>query len=214
MITLLVTGTHSTLPVRLWAMMRLGFTPDINALVALILLFTTALCLLAVRFLMPAEARCSARRPEGDRHDDRFRRAQDSALFRRSFPTCSTASAAGARRCGPSSAPSTTTLVMFGRARTGLYMNTYSVAEGENPYEIEIALVDDLKPDDVAVFGCDGPTERIAPWGEFLSPPRVPGGRRAASPTAWCATSATSGRWAFRCSMAASGRSTRKGAAR
>ena len=37
-------------------MMRLGFTPDINALVALILLFTTVLCLLAVRFLMPSDA--------------------------------------------------------------------------------------------------------------------------------------------------------------
>src|SRR5262245_59810114 len=61
------------------------------------------------------------------------------------------------------------TLVMFGRARTGIYMNTYSVAEGENPYEVEIALVDDLKPDDVAVLGCGGPTERIAPWGELLS---------------------------------------------
>src|SRR4051794_16526444 len=60
-------------------------------------------------------------------------------------------------------------LVMFGRARTGLYMPTYSVAEGENPYEIEIALVDDLKPDDVAVFACGGPTDRIAPWGELLS---------------------------------------------
>ena len=56
MITLLVTGTQTTLPVRLWAMMRLGFTPDINALVALILLFTTVLCLLAVRFLMPSDA--------------------------------------------------------------------------------------------------------------------------------------------------------------
>lgn len=61
------------------------------------------------------------------------------------------------------------TLVLFGRARTGLYMNTYSVADGENPYEVEIALVDDLKPGDVAVFGCDGPTDRIAPWGELLS---------------------------------------------
>lgn len=60
-------------------------------------------------------------------------------------------------------------LVLFGRARTGLYMNTYAVAEGENPYEVEIALVDDLKPGDVAVFGCDGPTDRIAPWGELLS---------------------------------------------
>jgi regulator of RNase E activity RraA len=61
------------------------------------------------------------------------------------------------------------TQTLFGRARTGLYMNTYSVAEGENPYELEIALVDDLKPGDVAVFGCGGPTDRIAPWGELLS---------------------------------------------
>src|SRR5690606_21011724 len=60
-------------------------------------------------------------------------------------------------------------LVLFGRARTGFFMNTYAVAEGENPYEVEIALVDDLKPGDVAVFGCDGPTHRIAPWGELLS---------------------------------------------
>jgi 4-hydroxy-4-methyl-2-oxoglutarate aldolase len=59
--------------------------------------------------------------------------------------------------------------VLFGRARTGMYMNTYAVAEGENPYEIEIALVDDLKPHDVAVFGCNGPTTRLAPWGELLS---------------------------------------------
>ena len=54
MITLLVTGTDSTLPIRLWAMMRLGFTPDINALVALILLLTFLLCVLAVRQLRPA----------------------------------------------------------------------------------------------------------------------------------------------------------------
>lgn len=56
MITLLVTGTDNTLPIRLWAMMRLGFTPDINALVAVILGFTTILCLLAARYLMPREA--------------------------------------------------------------------------------------------------------------------------------------------------------------
>ncbi|TGV88528.1 ABC transporter permease subunit, partial [Mesorhizobium sp. M2D.F.Ca.ET.145.01.1.1] len=49
MITILVTGTQSTLPVRLWAMMRLGFSPDINALVALILMFTVLLCVLAAR---------------------------------------------------------------------------------------------------------------------------------------------------------------------
>lgn len=61
------------------------------------------------------------------------------------------------------------TKVMFGRARTGLFMNTYDVEEGENPYEIEIALIDDLKPGDIAVFGCKGPTTRIAPWGELLT---------------------------------------------
>jgi regulator of RNase E activity RraA len=59
--------------------------------------------------------------------------------------------------------------VLVGRARTGLYMPVYSVRAGENPYEVEIALVDDLKPGDVAVLACGGPTERIAPWGELLS---------------------------------------------
>lgn len=51
LITLLVTGTKSTLPMWLWSMMRLGFTPDINALVALVLAGTTLLCLLATRYL-------------------------------------------------------------------------------------------------------------------------------------------------------------------
>lgn len=60
-------------------------------------------------------------------------------------------------------------LVLFGRARTGLYMPRYGVALGEDPYEFEIALIDDLKPGDVAVLACDGPTTRIAPWGELLS---------------------------------------------
>lgn len=55
MMTILLTGTQSTLPVRLWAMMRLGFSPDINALVALILLFTVLLCVLAARFLLPRQ---------------------------------------------------------------------------------------------------------------------------------------------------------------
>ncbi len=60
-------------------------------------------------------------------------------------------------------------LVLAGRARTGLYMPVYEVREGENPYEVEIALVDDLKPGDVPVLACNGPTQRIAPWGELLS---------------------------------------------
>ncbi|MGH8769057.1 MAG: RraA family protein [Burkholderiales bacterium] len=60
-------------------------------------------------------------------------------------------------------------LVLSGRARTGLYMPAYEVREGENPYEVEIALVDDLKQGDVPVLACNGPTQRIAPWGELLS---------------------------------------------
>jgi regulator of RNase E activity RraA len=60
-------------------------------------------------------------------------------------------------------------MVLVGRARTGLYMPVYQARDGENPYEVEIALVDDLKPGEVAVLACGGPTDRIAPWGELLS---------------------------------------------
>jgi 4-hydroxy-4-methyl-2-oxoglutarate aldolase len=59
--------------------------------------------------------------------------------------------------------------ILIGRARTGLYMPKYTVTPGENPYEVEIALVDDLKPGEVPVLACGGPTERIAPWGELLA---------------------------------------------
>lgn len=60
-------------------------------------------------------------------------------------------------------------LQLIGRARTGLYMPVYQSRTGENPYEVEIALVDRLLPDDVVVLACGGPTHRIAPWGELLS---------------------------------------------
>ena len=59
--------------------------------------------------------------------------------------------------------------VLVGRARTGLYMPVYQVREGENPYDVEIALVDDVRPGEVVVLACNGPSERIAPWGELLS---------------------------------------------
>lgn len=59
-------------------------------------------------------------------------------------------------------------LKLCGRARTGQYMEVPFVAEGVNPYELEIAIVDDLKPGDVAVFACGG-SSRIAPWGSLLS---------------------------------------------
>jgi regulator of RNase E activity RraA len=59
-------------------------------------------------------------------------------------------------------------LVMVGRARTALYMDVYTVTPGENPYELEIALIDSLKPGEIPVFAC-GATGRVAPWGELLS---------------------------------------------
>jgi regulator of RNase E activity RraA len=59
-------------------------------------------------------------------------------------------------------------LVLCGRARTALYMDVFEAPEGENPYELEIRLLDDLKPDEVPVFAC-GSSGRIAPWGELLS---------------------------------------------
>ena len=56
MITLLVTGTDNTLPIRLWSMMRLGFAPDINALVTIVLALTVVLCIVAVRQLLAADS--------------------------------------------------------------------------------------------------------------------------------------------------------------
>ena len=59
-------------------------------------------------------------------------------------------------------------LVMVGRARTALFVDQYHVAEGENPYELEIRLIDSLMPGEIPVFSC-GASGRIAPWGELLS---------------------------------------------
>ena len=58
--------------------------------------------------------------------------------------------------------------VLLGRARTGYYMEVFHVPPGENPYLLEIQLIDDLKPGEVPVLGC-GHSGRIAPWGELLS---------------------------------------------
>ena len=59
-------------------------------------------------------------------------------------------------------------LVLCGRARTAAYADVYDAPEGENPYELEIHLIDDLKADEVPMFSC-GTSGRIAPWGELLS---------------------------------------------
>ena len=68
----------------------------------------------------------------------------------------------------PAIRPLDDTLAMAGFARTGLYREIYRVAPDENPYELEMALIDDLRADDVAVFACGG-SRRIAPWGELLT---------------------------------------------
>jgi regulator of RNase E activity RraA len=60
------------------------------------------------------------------------------------------------------------TLKLCGRARTGQYVEVDHVAPDVNPYELEIAIVDDLQPGDVAVFACGG-SHKIAPWGSLLS---------------------------------------------
>ena len=60
-------------------------------------------------------------------------------------------------------------LVLFGRARTGRYAPAGLPAAGHNPYEMEMDLIDGLRPGDVAVLACNGPTEIIAPWGELLT---------------------------------------------
>jgi regulator of RNase E activity RraA len=59
-------------------------------------------------------------------------------------------------------------LVLCGRARTALYMDVYDAPPGENPYELEIRLIDELEQGEVPMFAC-GASGRIAPWGELLS---------------------------------------------
>jgi 4-hydroxy-4-methyl-2-oxoglutarate aldolase len=58
--------------------------------------------------------------------------------------------------------------VMVGRARTAIFADIYEVTPNVNPYELEIAMIDSLNPDEIPVFAC-GATGRIAPWGELLS---------------------------------------------
>ena len=60
-------------------------------------------------------------------------------------------------------------LVLFGRVRTGRYVPTDTVTPGRDPYALEMDLIDDLKPGEVPVLACGGPTDWIAPWGELLS---------------------------------------------
>jgi 4-hydroxy-4-methyl-2-oxoglutarate aldolase len=69
----------------------------------------------------------------------------------------------------PSIRPLDDASIMVGRARTALYMDVYQPpAPGENPYALEIGLIDSLKPGEIPVFSC-GRSGRVAPWGELLS---------------------------------------------
>lgn len=61
------------------------------------------------------------------------------------------------------------TLTLCGRARTGTYMAIYDADDpDENPYEVEIRLIDDVAPGEVPVLACAG-NLAIAPWGELLT---------------------------------------------
>src|SRR5690242_9285456 len=60
--------------------------------------------------------------------------------------------------------------VLFGRVRTGRYHVVRAPpAPDDNPYELEMDLIDDLQAGEVPVLACGGPTDWIAPWGELLS---------------------------------------------
>jgi len=60
-------------------------------------------------------------------------------------------------------------LVLCGYARTAQYQPAGEGEAGDNPYELEIALVDDLRVSEVAVLACGSTAEPVAPWGELLS---------------------------------------------
>jgi 4-hydroxy-4-methyl-2-oxoglutarate aldolase len=60
-------------------------------------------------------------------------------------------------------------LPLFGRVRTGRYLMADIGPSSANPYALEMDLIDDLKPGEVPVLACGGPTDVIAPWGELLS---------------------------------------------
>lgn len=47
-VTLFLSGSETTLPLRLWAMMRVGFVPEVNAVAVVILALTTVLTVLMV----------------------------------------------------------------------------------------------------------------------------------------------------------------------
>jgi ABC-type spermidine/putrescine transport system permease subunit II len=55
LITVFLSGHQMTLPLRLWAMMRVGFTQDINALVTVVLAISIGLAVVVAMRMKPAE---------------------------------------------------------------------------------------------------------------------------------------------------------------
>ena len=55
LITVFLSGNQMTLPLRLWAMMRVGFVQDINALVTVVLAVSIALAIIVAVRMKPAE---------------------------------------------------------------------------------------------------------------------------------------------------------------
>lgn len=55
LITIFLSGDTTTLPLRLWAMMRVGFTPEINALVTLVLLASICMAVVASLLMKPKQ---------------------------------------------------------------------------------------------------------------------------------------------------------------
>jgi len=53
LISVFLAGDTTTLPLRLWAMMRVGFTPQINALVTLVLIFSIVLAVIVSARMKP-----------------------------------------------------------------------------------------------------------------------------------------------------------------
>jgi putative spermidine/putrescine transport system permease protein len=60
LISLFLVGDQNTLPIRLWAMMRLGISPEVNAIAAIILVISIALVFFATRRMDLIDSRSAA----------------------------------------------------------------------------------------------------------------------------------------------------------
>jgi len=55
LITVFLAGDTTTIPLRLWGMMRVGFKPEINALVTIVLLVSIIMAVITAIRIKPAE---------------------------------------------------------------------------------------------------------------------------------------------------------------